>query len=182
MESITFTCTANTEEIEKIANWKEKVARFCFLSLLVLYSVILYMLWPEGGIHDTFMLVLFLFIIASMLFLLFMIRHSWQKFRHTYALMATKEFGWDETSSQFFYRDDERTLRFKSSDVKKWYSLEDDNYDESAEINFGETTDIIHLHTGEKIVLERLWNRDIHKYLRTHYLLFGLPEPKRRSF
>ena len=96
-----------------------------------------------------------------------------------YALILSKEFGWDETTSQFVYKDYDRSLRFESTDIKKWYSLEEDGYDESEEINLARATDIIHLKTGEKIVLESIWNESVHKFLKSNRIVLGLPEPKR---
>lgn len=179
MKSITFTCTTSTEEIQKIAHQKELMTRICLLLQLALYPFILYKLWPKDGIHDSILLLLFFFIATMLSFLSGLIVYYWKQSKHAYLLMPTKVFGWDENTSQFFYKDDERSLRFKSTDIKKWYSLEDDNYDASAEISLGQCSDIIHLQTGEKIVLENLWNESVHEFLKNNRFALDLPQPQK---
>ena len=182
MKSITFTCTMSVEESKKLVHQKELMLRVCIWLLLVIGVGIFFLLFPKEGTHDILHLSLFLYILVMFLLALLVVWYQLRKVPFKYALILTKEFGWDETTSQFIYKDSDRTLRFKSTDIKKWYSLEEDGYDESEEINLAGTTDIIHLKTGEKIVLESMWNESVHKFLKSNRIALDLPEPKRRKW
>ena len=91
-----------------------------------------------------------------------------------YELMPTKELAWDETASQFIYKDKNGTIRFRGDDIERWTSYVNNKSQES--------TDIILLRTGEKIILEGEWNPELHTYLNNYRNLLGLPEPQRTAW
>lgn len=177
MKSITFACTMSAEEMKEHVHQKELMLRVCIWLLFIIGLFIFYLIYTEKVPYTTPLLFLFVFIELVFVFLLYW--YKTKKVLLKYALILSKEFGWDDTTSQFVFKDYDRTLRFRSTDIKKWYSLEENGYDESEEINLAGTTDIIHLKTGEKIVLESIWNESVHKFLKSNRIALGLPEPKR---
>lgn len=176
MKSITFTCTKSAEEIEKSARGSKQKYTLMLWMCPAAAAIVGYMCFvpfQEGTEPLLAWLPILLFaittIIMALCFIIF--RRVLDKLPAKYELMPTKEFAWDETASQFFYKDKNGTIRFRGEDLETWHSFVNNKSQEP--------TDIFTLHTGEKIILEGEWNPELHNYLNMYRNLLGLPEPKR---
>lgn len=173
MKTTTFTCTKSAEEISKSVH--ERSLMYKVLSWACLFAIcpLFYISFFVSGTFDINAISLILFVIgvAAMLLCFFLFRKVLERLPDKYEIMPTKEFGWDETHNQFIYKDKDQTLRFKGDDIEKWVSY--------VNSKSGEPTEIILLHTGEKMILEGEWNMEVHNYLNLNRTALGLPKPHR---
>jgi hypothetical protein len=175
MKSVTFTCTMSAEEIEKTLRARNLtytlMTWMCPLSVL-LFGFVYYQSVSRMGVSFDPVLALILGAGALMMMVFFFVFRKVQaKQPAKYELMPTKEFAWDEATSQFIYKDKNGTIRFRGDDLEIWHSFVNNR----SQI----PTDIFTLRTGEKIILEGEWNPELHNYLNNFRNLLGLPEPKR---
>lgn len=177
MKSITFTCTKSAEQIKKEADQAlmfYKIAPFLgIICMGIFVFLFLHMRNQNAEAGDSFSdLLLYVILGIAFLFMLFVtLFFVYYKNRAgiKYILMPDKQFGWDEEAQQFFYKDRNRSLRFKGDDVKTWNSY--------IQNNTNIPMDIILLKTGERLVLEGDWNDKVHDYLQNFHNLLGLPKP-----
>lgn len=177
MKSITFTCTKSAEQIKKEADQAlmyYKIAPFVGIICMGIFVFLFLHMRnqnTEAGDSSSDLLlyvilgVAFLFMLFVTLFFVYYKNRAGIK----YILMPDKQFGWDEDAQQFFYKDKNRSLRFKGDDVKTWNSY--------IQNNTNIPMDIILLKTGERLVLEGDWNEKVHDYLQNFHNLLGLPKP-----
>jgi len=173
METTTFTCTKSAEELSKSARERKLTFTIVSWACIIAMPALCYMIfWGSGTfIFTAFSLMLCIIGVAIMIMCFFVFRKVLERLPEKYAIMPTKEFSWDEQRKQFTYKDKDQTLRFKSDDIEKWVSYVNNKSQES--------TEIIHLLTGEKIILEGEWNAEVHNYLNNNRNSLGLPQPKR---
>ena len=177
MKSITFTCTKSAEQIKKEADQAlmfYKIAPFLgIICMGIFVFLFLHMRNQNAEAGDSSGdLLLYVILGIAFLFMLFVtLFFVYYKNRAgiKYILMPDKQFGWDEEAQQFFYKDKNRSLRFKGDDVKTWNSY--------IQNNTNIPMDIILLKTGERLVLEGDWNDKVHDYLQNFHNLLGLPKP-----
>lgn len=177
MKSITFTCTKSAEQIKKEADQAlmyYKIAPFLgIICMGIFVFLFLHMRNQNAEAGDSSSdLLLYVMLGVAFLFMLFVtLFFVYYKNRAgiKYILMPDKQFGWDEDAQQFFYKDKNRSLRFKGDDVKTWNSY--------IQNNTNIPMDIILLKTGERLVLEGDWNEKVHDYLQNFHNLLGLPKP-----
>ena len=177
MKSITFTCTKSAEQIKKEADQAlmfYKIAPFLgIICMGIFVFLFLHMRNQNAEAGDSSGdLLLYVILGIAFLFMLFVtLFFVYYKNRAgiKYILMPDKQFGWDEEAQQFFYKDRNRSLRFKGDDVKTWNSY--------IQNNTNIPMDIILLKTGERLVLEGDWNDKVHDYLQNFHNLLGLPKP-----
>lgn len=177
MKSITFTCTKSAEQIKKEADQAlmfYKIAPFLGIICMGIFVFLFLHMRnqnAEAGDSSSDLLlyvtlgIAFLFMLFVTLFFVYYKNRAGIK----YILMPDKQFGWDEEAQQFFYKDRNRSLRFKGDDVKTWNSY--------IQNNTNIPMDIILLKTGERLVLEGDWNDKVHDYLQNFHNLLGLPKP-----
>ena len=72
MKSITFTCTLSAEVIKKLVHQRESILRVSIWLLLIGGTTLLYLLFPDNGIHDIILLLLYLLILVIFLFFIFL--------------------------------------------------------------------------------------------------------------
>lgn len=177
MKSITFTCTKSAEQIKKEADQAlmfYKIAPFLgIICMGIFVFLFLHMRNQNAEAGDSSSdLLLYVILGIAFLFMLFVTLffvHYKNRAGIKYILMPDKQFGWDEEAQQFFYKDRNRSLRFKGDDVKTWNSY--------IQNNTNIPMDIILLKTGERLVLEGDWNDKVHDYLQNFHNLLGLPKP-----
>lgn len=178
MQSTTFTCTKSAEEIEKSVRERKRVYTLLMWMCPVAIILIGYVLFVPFSDGDQslawFPILLFVLTALLMTFCFIVFRKVLDNLPAKYELMPTKELAWDETASQFIYKDKNGTIRFRGDDIERWTSYVNNKSQES--------TDIILLRTGEKIILEGEWNSELHTYLNNYRNLLGLPEPKRTAW
>lgn len=173
MKTTTFTCTKGAEEIEKSA--RDKMIMYKIMMGLCPVAVLLsayVTFYPHGElVLNMYMISLFVLVLVLMGFVFWMFLKVVERIPSKYELMPTKEFSWDETHTQFIYKDKDHTLRFKGDDIEKWVSFVNNRTNES--------TEIITLCDGEKIILEGEWNAEVHDFLNLNRTELALPKPKR---
>ena len=184
MESITFKCTKTADELNNIKR-KGLITIYIVLPLMMVFTsgifIWMYIETYEDMLEDLltpsseFFLPAILVVFVTLLMLVFwgwlihVLIHTNESTKMMYDIIENKEFGWNAINQRFEYKDKYRSFTFTSDDIVKWVSVTP-RYSEVG-------TNIIRLRNENQIVLEGVFNPDIHKFLRENQYALRLPSP-----
>lgn len=108
-----------------------------------------------------------IYFLSALLKMMRLMRKSAQAFPNMRNNISSKEFAWDADTQQFRYKDKERSIRFKSSDVRKWCIRK-------ASLLYNGLI-AIRLNNDEQIILEEIFNPVALTFLSEHAEELHLP-------
>lgn len=180
-ESVVFKCTKSAEKLAKEKNEKLANSDGCVFPLLIgavgIYGGIIYLSIEEikENPKNTFMW----FILITLVLISATVIPLYSKlFQHTnniadylnpkYDNAPYMEFAWDAAKQQFYYKDKQRSFWFRSYDIEKWTSI----------ANVAGSSDVMRLSNGEQIILDDIFNSDVHSFLIENKEALELPDPQ----
>ena len=176
MNDILFTCTMTAEQLasQKKFNW---LAGYVILPLCLLgifgVTVLLLLTGIDEEMKDEHFLLAIMFLsvlllLFSCVYLTIFIIEFPRINKDMFDIIADKQFCYNPSTNRLTYKDPKRTFTFAGTDVVKWVSC----------MAKGTSTDILRLQNGEQIVLESMFNPDVHSFLHEYRHVLQLPDPK----